>query len=1056
MAQMVVSAVGAVVGGVIGFYAGGPSGAVYGAEIGWTLGAVAGSFLIHQHGPQPGDLRVQDSAYGRPIPFVYGMYRVAGNIIWAGQPVADTGGGKGGKSGPGQTKVSMSFAVGLCEGPINGIRRIWANGKLIYDVSNPSNFQAISGSNQMVTNFVVYVGDENQNPDPTMESALGVGNVPPYRGLAYVVFTGLDLSPWGNYLPSLSFEVVQGIAPAYYSASQSTWNYHTDDGTVMVATCLHAGGGEAFGNGYFLGYDGLHVVNLTPDGLVNVGTFHPSPSAALTSAHACGYSDEPGFLGQNGVWYMDDGLCNTNMQSAFVSIGMPTLVSWEDTFNKSGDDIFYTSSYGAGVYHVWRIDMLTGALRATSTISGSMVILGVTASYVYVFLAVGSSGTIYRLNRTTLAVVASWALAPTSGTLVLGHAYNDYRLYVLNGLGHVCLFSTQDGSLTDLGGGPFGNTATTMVTINPNFIVFSRGGVDNIALGYFWLGQADSFTTVGAVVADLCTRAGLTSAQYDVSQLTDNLRGYCVTNHSATRNNLAPLMASYFFDACDVEGLIRFVRRGGASLATVSYSDLGSSTTVGDDQNITPITETITQEIDLPRSLALTYSGMNSDYNPNTQRAFRNVTHSNRDVVMNYPIVMADDEGLMRAQTMLWSAWISRKSFSFTTRIAYLPFEPGDVLTLQGASGQTYTIRIVRCQYDGQGSLIWTAVFEEPDIYPSPSYNVQGGAPAGFSTQQIDYSGPTSLVVLDVPPLRDSDTSAGLYFAACGLAPNWPGCLVDVSRDGSTYAQGFYITTGSVIGYTSNALPTFAGGNQPDELSSVTVVLYSGALSSLSYSDFLAGLNAAYIGGELVYFRNATLIAANTYQLNGFMRGRVGTEAAMSTHAFGDVFLLLDQTKLQQMAINNTDVGSTMYFEPHLLNVFMTQQVTPVKEPVNSARMQPLSPALFKALPGSTASTSDITLSWIRRARVNASWLNGTDVPLDESSESYTLNVINSVGAVVRSITVSGNGSGGSYVYSAANISADGFTSGMVIWFSVQQHSDQGVLGVAAGTSITR
>jgi hypothetical protein len=36
------------------------------------------------------------------------------------------------------------------------------------------------------------------------------------------------------------------------------------------------------------------------------------------------------------------------------------------------------------------------------------------------------------------------------------------------------------------------------------------------------------------------------------------------------------------------------------------------------------------------------------------------------------------------------------------------------------------------------------------------------------------------------------------------------------------------------------------------------VTLYNGALSSCSYSDFLSGLNAAYLGGEVIYFRNAS------------------------------------------------------------------------------------------------------------------------------------------------------------------------------------------------------
>jgi hypothetical protein len=73
-------------------------------------------------------------------------------------------------------------------------------------------------------------------------------------------------------------------------------------------------------------------------------------------------------------------------------------------------------------------------------------------------------------------------------------------------------------------------------------------------------------------------------------------------------------------------------------------------------------------------------------------------------------------------------------------------------------------------------------------------------------------------------------------------------------------------------------------------------------------------------------------------------------------------------------------------------------------------------------------------------------------VPLDESSESYLVKVLNG-STVVRTVTVT---AAQSWVYSAANITADGFTSGQTITLTVAQNSDQGVLGHAATTFIQR
>jgi hypothetical protein len=311
-------------------------------------------------------------------------------------------------------------------------------------------------------------------------------------------------------------------------------------------------------------------------------------------------------------------------------------------------------------------------------------------------------------------------------------------------------------------------------------------------------------------------------------------------------------------------------------------------------------------------------------------------------------------------------------------------------------------------------------------------------------------------VALDVPPLRDTDTSAALYFGVAGYDASWPGAQVQLSRDGVTFDAVATLTQAATIGFTvgSNGVLGTSGnylsGNIPDETNTVDVQLISGSLSSTTFEGLLAGTNAAAIGQEIVYFRSATLIAANTYRLSGLLRARQGTEWAATAHAVGDTFVLLD-TKLDRLPLQVSDLGSTL----KLLPVSLGQTVSSVQAQtltVQEGCVRPLSPAQLRAKPGSTTAANDITLSWIRRARVNAAWLNGTDVPLDESTESYRLQV-RSGSTVVRTVTVTASQS---WVYSAASISADGFSSGQTIGFTVAQNSDQGVLGHLASTSILR
>jgi hypothetical protein len=230
--------IGSLAGGIIGGVAGSfiPGGTMLGFSIGSMIGGMAGNAISPTKGPHSavsgprlGDLSVQSSSYGGPIPIIYGTVgQVAGNVIWQ-TPIVETthtssssSGGGGGKGGAPQQSTtttsytySVSMAVGLAAGPIGGVKRMWANGKLVWDALNPV-------PNGPITGFRVYYGNETQVADPTIEADLGVGNVPAYRGLAYVVFTNLELGPFNNSVPNFSFELIGQGTPAITTTSTNT------------------------------------------------------------------------------------------------------------------------------------------------------------------------------------------------------------------------------------------------------------------------------------------------------------------------------------------------------------------------------------------------------------------------------------------------------------------------------------------------------------------------------------------------------------------------------------------------------------------------------------------------------------------------------------------------------------------------------------------------------------------------------------------------------------------------------------------------------------------
>jgi hypothetical protein len=186
-----------------------------GSAIGGAIGAYVGGIVDQQlfsggtrnnvvTGPRLQDLRVQSSGYGSVIPRVYGKARLSGNVIWMRGFHEETrtqtqtvgGGGKGGGGGR-QTTTTVTYvyfcdvAVALCEGPITGIGKMFADGNAI-------------GSEHFAARRV-YLGGASQPADPLIQATEALA--PAYRGLAYVVLERFAVTPFGNRLPNFSFEL---------------------------------------------------------------------------------------------------------------------------------------------------------------------------------------------------------------------------------------------------------------------------------------------------------------------------------------------------------------------------------------------------------------------------------------------------------------------------------------------------------------------------------------------------------------------------------------------------------------------------------------------------------------------------------------------------------------------------------------------------------------------------------------------------------------------------------------------------------------------------------
>ena len=199
MATILLQAAGAALGSVFG-----PVGAVLGRAAGALAGSVIDRSIINGtqtvSGARLGDARIPGAEDGTAITRAYGTVRIGGTLIWATrfeeEVRVERQGGKA--SGPRVEtfRYYANFALGICEGEIACVRRVWADGREL-DLTG--------------IEMRIYRGTGSQLPDPLIEAKQGAGKAPAYRGLAYAVFERLPLDSYGNRIPVIQFEVLRPV-----------------------------------------------------------------------------------------------------------------------------------------------------------------------------------------------------------------------------------------------------------------------------------------------------------------------------------------------------------------------------------------------------------------------------------------------------------------------------------------------------------------------------------------------------------------------------------------------------------------------------------------------------------------------------------------------------------------------------------------------------------------------------------------------------------------------------------------------------------------------------
>lgn len=221
---------------------------------------------------QVGAISFATSDYGLNIPIVFGSDKLTGNIIWQDQiethqfEIDDEC----------FTYQTISFAIGLAAGEINGILRLWMGDKLLVDnvigtdgtgiaqqtggavfgtqvnLIDPDSPLAGLPDEAQSAEITIFTGSEIQVPSEAIIDNEGFDNSPAYRGLAYIVFENFVLTQ-GN-VPDIYAEVTSNteadVPRLFGDVSSSTpfsilfanWLYYDVDNDRIHVFATGSGG----------------------------------------------------------------------------------------------------------------------------------------------------------------------------------------------------------------------------------------------------------------------------------------------------------------------------------------------------------------------------------------------------------------------------------------------------------------------------------------------------------------------------------------------------------------------------------------------------------------------------------------------------------------------------------------------------------------------------------------------------------------------------------------------------------------------------------------------
>ncbi|SHI85034.1 Putative phage tail protein [Shimia gijangensis] len=549
-------------------------------------------------------------------------------------------------------------------------------------------------------------------------------------------------------------------------------------------------------------------------------------------------------------------------------------------------------------------------------------------------------------------------------------------------------------------------------TFPNNRALWSDG--ENYAKGH-WINGRSTARPLASVVRELCLRVGVSS--FDVSDLRGVVRGLAVEDVTDARAALQPLMLRHGFDAVERDGVLHFVMRDGRAPIALD----GDLLAVSADLDGT-VEKTRGSEAETAGRIRVQFVEADGDFDILAEEAVLADQSTHAVSGSDLPLSLTRAEGRQTAERWLTEARVSRDSVRFALPPSALNIGAGDVVSLAAKDGDAL-YRVDRVE---QADLqILEGVRIEPAVYTPADF--EDDSP---STSRFVAPVPVVPLFLDLPLLTGDEVPHAPHLAV--TAQPWPGSVAvyDATTD-ANYGLNTILPRRAVVGTTETILSEAQSGLW-DHGEALQVRLVSGALESISQEALLNGGNLAMIGDgssgnwELFQFRDAELIAPDTWWIRTRLRGQLGSDALMPVAwpigsyfvLFGSEFSQIEMASSARNIARHYRIGPAQrgYDDPtyeHRIEAFAGNGMRPYAPCHLRTRQMP---------------NGNMDITWIRRTRIDGDGWDLPEVPLGEESERYHLRVIKD-GSILTETHVSEP----NWSYTLAQRLADGATGGIEI-----------------------